>query len=240
MNLRELIDAYRDRADDAKTPYRADDKQVTAWFNEAIDEAAIRGKLIFDATSPFCTMSVVVDQAVYKLAPCIIEIAAARTDKYRWTLDGTDQSALDRAGQTYALPGRYGRRRGLARCEYWAQWRLQKGHPRFFIQDEQRLQLVPIPTEADTVHLEVYRTTTDDERMKDSQDCPRIATAHHSGLVDWALYRAYLRRDEDQTDSKLASDHLALFEQRYGLRPDANVARKRNERRAHITPINWP
>jgi hypothetical protein len=182
---------------------------------------------------------VVIDRAVYELAACIFEIAAAWTDAYRWTLEGTDQSALDRAGQAYPLPGRYGRR-GWARCEYWSQWRLQKGHPRFFIQDAQRLQLVPIPTAVDTLHLEVYRTAKESERMKGLESCPVIATAHRSGLVDWALYRAYLRRDEDQSDPKQAADHLALFEERYGLRPDANVARKRNERRSRTTTINWP
>lgn len=239
MNLSELTAAYRNRADDETAPYRADDKQVMAWLNEAVDEAAIRAKLIFDTSSTFCTIPIVVDRAVYTLAPEISEIAAAWTDVNRWSLDGTDQSALDRMGQAN-LRGRFGRSRDWAYCDYWSQWRLRKGHPRFFIQDGQRLQLVPIPTAADTLHLEVYRTTKESERLKGPQDCPAIATAHHSGLVDWALYRAYLRRDEDQTDPNLAAGHLALFEQRYGMRPDANVARKRNERRAHTTPINWP
>lgn len=240
MNLRELIAAYRHRAADETKPYANDDPVVTAWLNEAVDEAAIRAKLIFDTTSPFCTITIVVDKAVYELAPCVTEIAAAWTDQYRTTLDGTDQSALDRAGQAYPLPGRYGRRHGWERCEYWSQWRLQKGHPRYYIQDGQRLQLVPIPTAVDTLHLEVYRTVRDAERMKRPDDRPVIATVHHSGLVDWALYRAYLKRDEDQEDPKLAENHLALFEQRYGLRPDANVMRKRNERRSHTTAVNWP
>jgi hypothetical protein len=57
--------------------------------------------------------------------------------------------------------------------------------------------------------------------------------------VHWALYRAYLRRDEDQTDPSLASTHLTLFTAAFGERPDANVQRRRQEHRSRTTTINW-
>lgn len=240
MQLRELITAYRDRADDESKPYRADDPKVTAWLNEAVDEACVRADLIFDTTSPFCAVPVVIDQANYRLAPEIHKISAAWSTRFNNPLDPTDQSALDRAGETYGLPGRYRGGRSWARCDYWAQWRTQKGHPRFYLRDGQQLRLVPIPTSTDTLNLEVYRIPTAGERMKDAGDCPRIASAHHAGLVDWVLYRAYLRRDEDQNDPKLAAEHLGLFEARFGERPDANVMRKRQEHRSHTTAVNWP
>lgn len=242
MDLCALIEAYRDRSDDDTAPYRVDDTRVMRWLNEAVDEACIRASLIFDVASPMCSIALVPGQASYRLAPEIQKINAAWSDKFRTTLEPTDQSALDQAGAPYPVSRyRYGyRSRGVCFSEYWSQWRTQTGHPRYYLRDDRTLRLVPIPTDADTLHLEVYRTPTDAEQMKDGKDCPRIATIHHAGLVDWALYRAYMRRDEDQYDAKLAANQFGLFEARFGVRPDAQVLRKRAEHRSHVTAINWP
>lgn len=239
MQLSELIAEYRVRADDGSQPYRADDPTVTRWLNEAVDEACIRADLIFDTTSPFCTIPIQPNVPTYALAQPIHKISAAWSTTFRSNLEPTDQSALDRVGQHYPLHGRY-RRRSWAWCDYWAQWRTQTGHPRFYLRDGQSIRLVPIPSDADTLNLEVYRTPRESERMRDPEDCPRIASVHHSGLTDWAMYRAFLRRDEDQNDPKLAATHLELFTARFGERPDANVARRRAEHRSRTTMVNWP
>jgi len=226
---------YRDRADDTAQPYGADDRTVTGWLNEAVDEAAIRAKLLFDSSSPICSLPIRANQAVYQLASAIDTVSDAWLESTGAQLVGTDQSAMDRLQPP---PG------WVVSPDNWPtiNWRKWTGRPRWFIQDDRRLQLVPVPTAADTLHLSVYRIAMSSERLRAENKSgePVIAGKWHERLIDWALYRAYSRRDEDQSDPNLAATHFGLFEASFGSRPSANVARKRNERRAHTTRINWP
>jgi hypothetical protein len=236
MEFCELEARFRKRADDAVAPYFSDSDTVRAWFNEATAEACIRARLIFDTTSSFCTIPISADQAVYTLDPCIDRIAAAWLTARQTILEGTDQSALDRGS---VGPPRHAHRVSCA--SLWGRnWRTRKGSPVYYVQDGRRLQLVPIPAEADTLNLSVYRIPTDDEQMDTPSDEPAIEGKWHERLIDWALFRAYDDKDGEENDDSRARLALARFEQSFGLRPDANVERKRNERRARTTTINWP
>lgn len=236
MKQCDLIQRYRKDADDLAQPYRNDDKTVVGWINEAVDEAAIRARLLFDTDATFCAIPIRAGQGVYQLASVIDTVQDAWLGSTGQIVVGTDQSALDRTNlpNVYAPTGESG----------WpaSNWRTAAGTPQWFIQDGRRLQLVPIPPADDVLKLGVYRTTTQNEKLtasnKDQE--PVIAAQWHERLLDWVLFRAFSLRDEDQNDDRLALLHEAAFEASFGKRPDANVARKRRERRAHTTLINWP
>ena len=68
---------------------------------------------------------------------------------------------------------------------------------------------------------------------------PEIHSRHHRNLIDWALYRAYSKRDADGMNESKAAFHLALFERNFGLRPDANVARKRRRPARQVKAIGF-
>jgi hypothetical protein len=238
MQLKDLIAAYRLRADDRVEPYSANDDAVTAWLNEATDEAAVRAKLIHDSVSAVCQVKVTAGQSTVTIAPEIFEIASARLASRDLGLDGVDQSVLD---SDAGIPDS----RSIARPyrnRFWcnSRWRERTGLPRYFIQDGDQLRLVPIPTADDTLNLGVYRTTLQTERMKSNTEVPKIQARWHALLVPWAIYRAFSRRDEEQYDERMAAIGLAEFEATFGKRPDANTARKRSERRRRTTAINWP
>lgn len=237
MTLDEMTCRFRDRADDAADPPLYDDDTVRGWLNEAVTEACIRARLIFDTNSPFCQIPIVADQAVYALDPSIIQIADMWLTNRRRILEGTDQSALDRGSM---LP-RWRRTHRYHCAELWGRnWRTWKGIPYYFIQDNLRLQLVPIPTEADTLNLSVYRIPTETEVMDAPAEEPVIAAQWHERLIDWALFRAYDKKDGEENDDARATIALARFEESFGKRMNAAVERKRAERRSHTTMTNWP
>lgn len=244
MTLADLIDAYRNAADDETEPYRADDDRVTGWLNEAVDEACLRAKLIFDTTSPLCTVAVVAGTSTYKVHPAVDDIAAAWLDKHHNVLQPTDQSALDRGRDVRWHLQSPAWRAAYVDASAWCgrNWRTWNGRPRFIMRDGNTIRLVPNPTDADTLHLEVYRRPLDDERLAvaNATACvPRVPFQYQQALVEWALYRSFMRRDEDQVDPSVAASHLQLFEAAFGSRPDANVVRKQHEQRSHTTMINW-
>lgn len=240
MNLADLEATYREQADDRKQPYRVEPCDVMAWLNEAVDEACVRSRLLFDATSALCALPIIANQHTYQLDPSIFQIADARTDTYQIQLQGIDQSVLDRSAGPRFQSGRSLRHARIAYCDYWLHWRTQQGQPRYFIRDGLNVRLVPIPVLDDTLRIEVYRIPVGNERVSARSDTPRVPGIYHRNLVDWMLYRAYSRRDEEQSDPNLAAAALERFETTFGLRPGADMLRQRQELRSHTTVINWP
>lgn len=71
MTLAELIGRFRVLANDKVEPYFWADDEITAWLNDALQEAAVRGRLLhrFDAAVP-----VVLGQAVVALPERMFEV----------------------------------------------------------------------------------------------------------------------------------------------------------------------
>ena len=55
MTLEELIASFREDSTDKLEPYLWEDETVTRWLNEAQDEAAVRGRLLLDDSTPAVT-----------------------------------------------------------------------------------------------------------------------------------------------------------------------------------------
>ena len=68
MTLGELIASFREDATDKVETYLWEDEAVTRWLNEAQDEAAVRGRLLLDDSTPaVTTIAVNAGQASYQL-----------------------------------------------------------------------------------------------------------------------------------------------------------------------------
>lgn len=205
MELQELRAAFRTETGDKREPYLFDDDDLDLWFNEATKEAALRARLIYEATNTdICQIAVTAGTTTYSVHTSLYEIVRARfqaTGSDDWTyLDIRSREELDRI-------------RPL--------WRETEEKVRDLIQDEKTLTFGCIPSESGTLKLEGYRLPT--STLEDDDSVPEIHSRHHRNLVDWVLFRAYSNPDAETNDPKRAEEAERRFIKYFGLRPDAQA-----------------
>lgn len=210
MTLEDLIIQFREDADDLVAPYLWDSAWVTRWMDEAQVEAAIRGRLIYEASNlSVCEIAVVPGQAVYPLHPALYEIG-------RMEFSATSQTMPD----IVTLQNREELNR------FQPDWRTKTDDARirWAIQDDKRIQLVYKPQAAGLLRIEGYRLPL--KALADDGDTPEIHAAHHRHLVQWALHRAFSKPDSETVDPKRAELALMEFTRYFGARPDADMRRQ--------------
>lgn len=230
MTLKDLIASFRVDADDKAQSLNGStsdllwpDDDVTRWFNEAVEEAALRKRLIFDETTPeVCEIAVEEGVSGYPLNSALVEITAAflhtAGSERVIRLTATDRDEMDRIRPD---------------------WRTERCTPKYFIQEDTRIYLPGIVDADYTMKLEGYRLPLDDEQMSDESDVPVIAQAHHRFLVHWPLHRAYGKQDADTFDPNRAALALDAFEKYFGLRPDADLRKDQQANRPHHNKAYW-
>jgi len=195
MNLRDLIDEFRwEAADEATTPFWTDTFLARA-ASQAEQEACRRGALILDSSSPFCSISFGAGDNLLKLDGKILEIRRAKISIPGRKIDPVTSSHLDRNSD---------------------QWESETGEPLAYVTDYQtgHIRLYPTPTAADEIQLTVRRLPLAD--LVDDNDEPEIRPESHLGLVQWMLYRAYMRQDADTFNPNKAAAALAEFVREFG------------------------
>ena len=228
MTLEELIAAFREDSDDQARDVtgRSDDvlwsdTAVASWLTEAQEEAAIRKRLLPDAT----TVRVVPGQSGY---PFTLFFEITRAELFRVTDLTTVPVTTERRGCVLEVVS-------LDRMnEIDPDWRTERDAPRHLIQEDSRILLPALISRDYVLHLEGLRLplkafSADGENAK-----PEIAPVHHRFLVHWALYRAYSKQDADTLDASRASRELGLFEQYFGLRPDADLRKDSRADEPHV------
>jgi hypothetical protein len=216
MTLEERIDACRARTGDTSTPPLWSDVEWTLFLNEADAEVAERSLVLLDTTTgEVCEIAVEAGTATYDLHASILKIQRAKLDDGRVPLVETSIEELDEGGSWEAKTGQSGR---------------------FFQSSETTLTLVPIPIAADTLRLRVYRLPL--ELMAADGDVSEIPAKYHYRAMDWALRCAYLKQDVETLDKGKAAEHDAIFTASFGQRPDANVQRKRRDRRTPVVRMS--
>lgn len=220
MTLEQLIERFRIEADDRVDPYLWEDEWLIDWFNEAQDEAAIRARLLLDDyTTELCQIAVTPGVDSYALHPKLYEIAHLR-------FVSTDLPSEPKMVT----------REWLDRMQ--PEWRsLPQDAPKWAIQTDTRLRLVPVPSVAGTLHLEAYRLPMN--AMATGANKPEIHQAHHIHLIQWVLYRAFGKPDADAHDPQRAERAYAMFEQYFGKRPDADLRRstRHDEVQANVSYV---
>lgn len=216
MKLKELISECRSRLDDKAAPFLWSGDELTRWINEAVDEAALRARLIYDETSPLTRIQVAANRATYPLDNKIFMVDRVILGSTGNELCRTNQPDLD---------------------DSVCHWRTIVGTPQWFIDEQSYLRLYPMSAVADTVQLAVWRTS--DCPLKADEDVPEIPPRHHMNLIEWVRFRAYSKQDADTKDDQKAAEGLSLFTQAFGERPDANVQRKHRVKRATVVRARW-
>lgn len=214
MNVEQFIADFRRDMDDAEEPYLWSTEFIVSALNTAVDEACERAKLIEDrTTAEVCTINLQVGVTDYRLHAAVLEVK-------RLTLRGrplceTSVEELD---------------------SHDCGWESRTGTPRWWIQDYNGgLRLVPQPVLAEAIHLTVYRTPLEPLSADIDSGEPEIKPILHKRLLPWLYREAYLQTDTETYDAEKAARHEATFERSFGARPDANVQRKRIDKRPPVT-----
>jgi hypothetical protein len=217
LTLLGLRGMTRERLNDRGiTRPRWSDIAINRSLNEAEQQACLRARLLFDEASKYTQITIVPNQAAYLLHPSIFEVHDIRDTVT------TERLELATEDQLYLESARWRTVIGTAARKYILQ-----------ILPNERLQLLftPVPSAATTLQLSVYRTPI--MAMESNDDPPEIAPRHHDGLIAWACYRCLSIRDVETYDPVKAADHKADFEKEFGILEDANVRRKKREKRNH-------
>ena len=221
MNLTALIARFRTDANDKAQPYFWEDAEVIAWFNDAVEEAAIRGRLIHESANPsMCRINLAVGQSVCALHPTMYEL---------------DYLAYQETGQSSVNCLR------LVSQDYLnnevRDWRQLEGAPKYAIQGDKGLRVVPKPLVAGVVLVEGYRLPK--TPIEGGDDEPEINKAHHRHLVYWVLHRAFCIPDTEAFDQNRAKVAESEFTQYFGERPDVDLRRITREDVEHHVQAFW-
>lgn len=216
MTLAELIVEFRSARSDDKVPYLWSDEEITAYLNEAMNEACERALLIEDRTTgECCTIGLSIAEPNYTLHESVLGIK--RLTVAGLPLDETSIEDLD-AGDAY--------------------WETRTGAPRAFVREGMSgLRIVPIPTAAEDATLTVWRLPLEPLSADRPDESPEIHAIYHRRLLPWVYRCALLKSDAETVDKAKALEQEAIFEQSFGVRPDANVQRKRRDRRPPVVAM---
>lgn len=221
MNLEQLIQQFRVDAEDLVQPYLWLDEWVAPWLTEAVSEAAVRGRLIYEAANAaVCQIAVAASAATHELHKSLFELVHLR---FQATGAATSSVLSIKAREELdrIRPG----------------WRDETGTPRYAVQDDTRITLVPRPELAGTLHVEGYRVPL--KPLANDTDKPEINQAHHRNLVHWALYRAFSKPDADGADPIKAARAEANFTRYFGIAPDADLRRSTRHDEVQTNKAFW-
>lgn len=221
MTVQDFIDEFRRVMGDEAAPYLFEDADIVRYLNEAVDEACERALLIEDRATPAATsIALVAGQGTYPLHSSVIKIK--RVALGRCVLDATSTEELD--DETFG-------------------WETMEGSPRRFIHTSaDSLLLVRIPRAEDVaanprLALTVYRRPLAPLTADDTDAVPEIQTLYQPRLLPWVYRCAFLKRDSEVYDASRAAQEEAVFAASFGSRPDANVQRKRRDRRPPVVKM---
>ena len=221
MNLEQLTAQFRVDADDLTEPYFWNAEWIATWLTEAQAEAAIRGRLLYEAANPaVCQIAVAANAATHDLHKSLFELVHLRFQATGATTSSVlsikAREELDRI-----RPG----------------WRDETGTPRHAVQDDTRITLVPRPELAGTLHVEGYRVPL--KALENDTDKPELNEAHHRHLVHWALHRAFSKPDSETIDPTRAAAAEAAFTRYFGPSPDADLRRSTRHDEVQTNKAFW-
>lgn len=212
MTLLELIQRFRSDAFDLEQPYLFADSDITHWLNDAVSEAATRGRLIHECVNPaVCTIAVLPGVSVYPLHEALYEI------EYICLFD----EPIPSRAETLVKVSQE------TLSDRWHDWRTRTGRPEYVVQHDTTIRLSPTPTNAAVINLEGYRVPLVPMVLDD--DKPEISVIHHEQLIQWALYKAFSKPDGETFDPGRAEKAEYNFTDYFGERPSSNLRRRTRE-----------
>lgn len=217
MKLSELRAEARGRLDDRAPPYLWTVEDLDRYLNSAVEEAAIRARLIYDERTPrVVEIALREGVAEYPLAAEVIRV---------------DYAVLQSTGRQIERI----KDRDLRAWD--GEWSTAAGTVTAFHEREQSIRIYRIPQAVDVVKLALWRLPLC--KLKTDDDEPEIPRREHIKLIDWVCREAFLKRDSDAFDENRAATFAALFTASFGPRESADVYRKRRLRGATVVKATW-
>lgn len=197
MNLKELIALYRAQAfdNDEQAPF-CRDELLTLYANEAQVEACRRGQLLVDTVS----MQVAANEELVLLPEHAIRVTRAFVNRQTAAVLSVQEMDAMHPGWQFDSPN---------------------SRPTHLVAGvtTEALHLWPRPN-GEAEMLMTFQALPKTKLCHES-DKPEIRKEAHAGLVDWMLYRAYSREDNDQYNDAKAVLALRRFEAEFGRKASA-------------------
>ena len=209
MNLGEMIDEFRVLSQDNVAPYFCGPNELIKWFNDAEEEAAIRARLIHDSEE----LTVAAGETRIALPKGAFEILYIELRDASGTFFPICVSTRDVLDA--AMPG----------------WRRRVERPEFVVVDDTEIVLGAVPDADYALYVEFFRTPR--AQLADVDDTPEIHLAHHEGLIQWVLHKAFGKPDADLFDPVKSKDAESAFVRQFGKRPTADLRKRQNANRPH-------
>ena len=196
MNLKELIELYRAQSGDSNEGYFCDDALLTLYANEAQTEACRRGQLLVTTSRA----SLPANKEVFELNPNAIKITRAFVNRQPVVVLSVQEMDAMHPGWQFDSP------------------QSQVTHMVSGVATGV-LHLWPCPSVQSELVLTVQALPS--KQLCHERDKPEIRPESHPGLVDWMLYRAYSREDNDLYNDAKALLALRRFEAEFGTKASA-------------------
>ena len=196
MDFSEIENSVRITADDNS----AGDKlwsqpEILEYTNDAEKEACERADLLIDETSSFTDISINTSTGTFSISNTITEVLSAKLALGTKPLMETSRKVLD-----LSFPN----------------WPANTSTPRsYFRSATNKITVYPKPIVADTLNMAVSRIPTTPITVNSS---PEIDARWHPGLLEWILYRMYMKNDSETLNVDKALDHKANFTKIFGER----------------------
>lgn len=192
MNSTELLELFREEMSDTQAPHLWSDALLFAYMNEAQEMFCRLTEGIEDSsTADVCRLAIAPAADWYPISRKILKIRqATRSDT------GT-QIRLINAEKAPQEGVRFDGRPGPLKA-------LVTGL------EKHKLRAWPLPSEAVTVELSVFRLPLDRITGNGNQDF-EIDEQHHMALLMWMKHRAYGKEDAETFDRRKADDWEARF-----------------------------
>lgn len=211
MTLRELVERFRTAANDKVEPYFWQDAEVVRWLNDGLAEAVLRGRLLHDSLR----IGVTAGQR-----ECALPALWYEWDGLCWEAGGKRQPLCllspEEAGRLPLPP---------------------TGLPRYAVQYDTGLRLLPVPDTDGEIWGQGYRFARHD--LANDDDVPEIHAAHHRYLVEWALHQAFGVPDAEVFDAARSALALQRFTEYFGLPVDSDLRRITREDVPHTVKAFW-
>ena len=209
MQLSQLINRFRVEANDNVQPYFIEDDAAINWLNDAVNEACIRGRLLYESqNNDVCKIAVTAGIEHYALHESLYELSRI------WFEPSNGEH-----GSYLALMSA----ESLDRRYHCDNWKLKQGAPQFAIQDDTGIRLVPIPDVGGELQLEGYRVPL--SPMQNDTDKSEINQIHHVHLIQWVLHKAFSVPDSEFFDPNRSALAEQQFTDYFGPRPDSDLRR---------------
>lgn len=200
MTFGELLTSARTWLRDMEGVADADHLLTSAmalmYFNEAIDEACRRSRLIVDSTTAeICRIAITANTPDYDLDPRIIKVQ-------RVMIQGRDTPLMRKSWRDLD--------------EQFPGWEAQTGTVDSYLTDQNsgKLRLFRIPTVTNTASLTVVRTPL--APLTGLTSVPEIAPRYHAKLVQYVIGSFFDNEDSETYDPRKAARAMSKFDAEFG------------------------